>query len=569
MSRLPADRKIAHHRELAENLENTRHAEPEMLAVHFEACGHAEKAGFYLGQAADQAASSVAFGRAVDLYERALQLSPLTTSERCAMETKLARASANAGRSVDSGHNYLRAATHASGQERLLLEGQAASQLCIGGRYDEGLDLMRRVSRRMGSPLPTSRWGLLVSIIWRDFRFRMKRNRFPTRPEADIAPEVLARIDFLWDVWRGIGWSGLFASFEAMMRSLLLAIRAGEPFRIGRGVLFHAVGEVVAGGEKWPRFTRGLETSRRLFREAGDPPAATALLSLAQAQATFSVGRFRDSFEHANTGIAFIATQGHGLNWEFSTLRLLNLWNLYMLGRYRQLKKESDELLQDAEDRGDLFNVTNVAVCSHPLVLLAANRPQEAEQMRAESVGRWPYRGFTLQHYMANNSAVMISLYQGCAAKALALIESSWPAVRELLLLRNGAMALFSLDFHARTLLAMARDHSTADKYLGAAARIVARIRRIILDNAEPTSDMILGCIAHFRGEHEGCRRQMEKAIHAFEELGMEMHSNVCRWRLGQWLSHGEGKGMLTLAERYMEREGILDPERMTRVWLV
>jgi predicted ATPase len=70
---LTADTRVAHHRALAENLESAR-ADPEMLALHFEAASVTGKACSYYSAAGEQAVRSLAFKHAEELFRKAAAL---------------------------------------------------------------------------------------------------------------------------------------------------------------------------------------------------------------------------------------------------------------------------------------------------------------------------------------------------------------------------------------------------------------------------------------------------------------------------------------------------------------
>jgi hypothetical protein len=416
--------------------------------------------------------------------------------------------------------------------------------------------------------LPRSSAGLLFSILSKDFRFRRRRHHLRSRAAGEADATQLALIDFLWDVTSAIGYSGMFAAMEALMRTLILSADVGEPYRLGRAVLFYYAGKMVAGEGKREEFVDGLETARKLFREAGDPAPAQVMMALAQSQASFLMGRYRDSLVHARQGTDAIRNGVHGMNWELSTLRLTTLWNLYMLGRYEDVRIESESLAEDARLHGDLFTQTNVGVASMPLVLLAQDKPEAARRCNEEHIAGWPYKGFTLQHMNSLETSMLILLYEGRQQEALDLLERSRSELRRLIFLGHAVITEFFLTLEARCHLGLAAASRERTRHLRAAAKLGNRIRRVRTAHSEAAACGILGSVAYLRGQDQEGARLMQKSVEGFDALGMEMHANTARLRQAERLGSA-GRRLLAEAEVYIARENIVAPEAMARMWMM
>lgn len=108
------------------------------MAVHFHGAGRTAEAGRYYAEAADLAASALAFDRAAKLYRRSIELQPLLGDQGRRIHIRLGETLANAGRSVEAADEYLVAAADADTAERIELERTAAFQFFAGGEMDAG-----------------------------------------------------------------------------------------------------------------------------------------------------------------------------------------------------------------------------------------------------------------------------------------------------------------------------------------------------------------------------------------------------------------------------------------------
>ena len=239
------------HRRLALALEASGEADHETLGAHFRGAGDDDRAGEHFARAAAASAEALAFDRASALYQLALDLLPPGRGERRGLRAELAEALANAGRGAEAAREYLAACEGATVAEALELRRRAAMQFLISGHIDLGLDALRDVLAAIGMTLPRTPCRALASLLWRRAMLRLRGLGFRPRDTSEVAAATLTKIDVCWSA--GVGLSNVDwirgADFQA--RGLLLALRAGEPYRVAR---------------RWP-----LRPPRR--RRPADPPA--------------------------------------------------------------------------------------------------------------------------------------------------------------------------------------------------------------------------------------------------------------------------------------------------------
>ncbi|MBM4092992.1 MAG: hypothetical protein FJ276_26820, partial [Planctomycetes bacterium] len=110
---LSAVERVRYHARLAEVLSASGRGDAETLLVHYEAAGDHQRAAACCVKAADQAAGTLAFDRAAQLYRRSLELAAAEDPVRRELVRKLADALANAGRGKEAAETYLSLAEEA------------------------------------------------------------------------------------------------------------------------------------------------------------------------------------------------------------------------------------------------------------------------------------------------------------------------------------------------------------------------------------------------------------------------------------------------------------------------
>jgi len=106
----------------------------------------------------------------------------------------------------------------------------------MGGHIEEGLEVFRIVLETAGFKLANGPRRALLSLILRRLWIRMRGLEFTERKASEIPEAELARIDICWTVAAGLGVVDLIRGADFQSRHLLLALRAGEIYRVARAM---------------------------------------------------------------------------------------------------------------------------------------------------------------------------------------------------------------------------------------------------------------------------------------------------------------------------------------------
>jgi hypothetical protein len=218
-------------------------------------------------------------------------------SERTAQhrrQRKLGDAFLYAGRGKDCAQAYLATAGDASPVEALRLRRLAAEQLLRSGRIEEGLRVMSGVLTSVQLDLPrTLRAALLWLFVGRLY-LRWRGFRFDERAALQVAERDLARIDVCWSARIGLSLVNyvLYAAFES--RHLLLALNAGEPYRIARALIAEGGFLGSCGKPLCARSAAILARGQRLAERIGDP-YLVASGRMTQGANEYFLGRWRSA----------------------------------------------------------------------------------------------------------------------------------------------------------------------------------------------------------------------------------------------------------------------------------
>jgi eukaryotic-like serine/threonine-protein kinase len=552
---------LTHHHNLALALEAMGCADPERLALHFHRSGDLEKAAEYSVEAAGQAAGALAFEHAARLYQLALELQPADSERGQMLRVKLADALANAGRGLEAARAYLDAAGDEPSAETIELKRRAAEQYLVSGYNDEGLAVLRTVLGRLGMQLPKTRLRIVLSLLIHRMRLRLRGYEFRERKEAEISAEELLPIDMFWSMGMGFGRSDPIQGFYFLTQHLLLALNAGEPYRIARGLSMEASFLSLIGRRRSTRTERIFRKVESLAERIGHPHAL-GLAALTAGMAALFEGRWKRALELSESAERILRERCTGISWELQNTQFWSIYSMLFLGEFKKLSDRLPILIKEAQDRGDLFSEAQLRGAVLYYVQLAADQAERARQEQLETYDLWTRQGVASQIYWAGLAE--IALYSGEGRTAWDLISEHWSAITRFPLPRIQLIFINLLYLRARCALAACSRTDPDERLLRAAERDARRIERRNVLYGKALAHLIRAGIAANRRDLEKALTLLVSAENGFEAADMALSAAVARRCRGQLIGGEQGQLLIESADNWMAGQKIKNPARMT-----
>ncbi|WP_435020094.1 serine/threonine-protein kinase PknK [Tundrisphaera sp. TA3] len=537
VARLAPEDLTACHRRLAQALEAVAGSDFEALGVHFRGAGEPEKAGAYFARAAEGAARALAFDRAAKLYRLAIELLPMGREQERGIRVALGEALANAGRGADAAREFLAACDGATVAEALELRRKAAMQLLISGHIDRGLETLRDVLAAVGLSLPATPRRSLISLVIHRGLLRLRGLRFRPRDTSEVAASDLTRIDVCWSAGIGLSNVDWVRGADFQTRGLLLALRAGEPRRIGRALSVEAAQSATGGLATRARTARLLAQAEALS-EGDNHPYDPGMVILARGVSSYLEGRWADAVEHCDRADALFRDRYTGVAWERDTAHAYALWGLSHLGRWGELSRRFPVLIAEARERGDLYAEMNLSTYILAIVRIGADRPGEAREEIRRVMSHWSGDGYHVQHNDQVWATILLDLYEGDGPSAWRAIVGHWPTLSRSLLLQVQFIRVAMYGLRARCALAAAGRASDPNggPWLRSAARDAARLDREGTPWAIAQARLARAGIAALRGRADLVPNLLREARDRFRAADMEICAAVADLRLGETL---------------------------------
>jgi eukaryotic-like serine/threonine-protein kinase len=555
------------HYRLAIALEGTVAPDPEALALHFQEAGESTRAAIYAAAAADRASRALAFDRAAKLYRLAIDLG---AAERPGGEhelrVRLGDALANAGRGGDAARAYLSASGGASSADALELQRRAADQLLRSGHLDEGIPLMEAVLARIGLRWSDSRLRALLTFVFHRVLIRLRGLEYRERDSSQISPQELFRVDTCWTVTLGLLNVNPARAKGFGNRHLLLALKAGEPYRAALAIAFEA-GLSATDGWKVKRRTDTLLERATSLAGRVDHPHAIGIATMATSAAAYLQGKWSTCWDTAQAAEKILRERCTGAAWELDFTHIFSLRALFYLGEIRELSRRLPELILEAEQRDDLLASATLRIRHSYVALLASDEPAQARANLRDAIGHWSAAGFWSQHYYALVAETDIALATGDGERAWRILRENWTVLERSRLLWVQLFRIESRHLLARTALAAACEPGAARGRIAAllksAEKDARRIERERVHWGEPLAALVRASVAATRLDPEEALRLVGLAEDGFETAGMKLHAAVARRRRGELQGGEAGRECVAGAEAWMAEQNIRSPARM------
>jgi eukaryotic-like serine/threonine-protein kinase len=549
------------HRRLAQAIEARGFDDPEALFEHYLGAGERVRAATYAATAAKKAADALAFDRAVVFFRRALELAPVKSGEQVDLKQSLAEALVNAGRPAEAAAAYLEVADQTSASRSLDFKRRAAEQLLMGGHIKEGLELIRSVLKSVGFTLPAGPKRALLSLLLKRLQIRLRGLNFTERDASEIPEADLFRIDICWALAAGLGAVDLIRGSDFHSRHLLLALRAGEPFRIARAMAFEAAQSASRGG---PARKRALQISQRaeeLSQKVGHPHAI-ALAKWGSGVAAYLVGHWKKAAELCEAAVQILRDRCTGVTWELTIAQRFMLSSLLYQGELGEVSRRVPSLLSAALEQGNVFAATDLRTRMN-VVWLAADNPEKARDQVIEALKVWSHEGFHLQHYSSLLAMVQLELYTGDHEVAWRHIQGQWKALEASMLLRLQVLRIEARHLQARAALATARKRR---ERLHVAETMARRIAKERMPWSAPIVSLIRAGVAQQRDQVTSATAYLSDAVERFELADMHLHSAVAKRRQGEVFGGERGEQLIAEADNWMLEQNIKNPAQLTRM---
>jgi eukaryotic-like serine/threonine-protein kinase len=552
------------HRRLAHSLEARRIDDPEALFEHYMGAGERVRAATHAGVAARKAADALAFDRAAGFFRRALELAPSRGTELIEVKRGLAEALANAGRPAEAAQAYLDLAKDTSASRSLDYQRRAAEQLLMGGHIKEGLEVMRSVLAAVGFTLPSGPKRALLSLVLKRIQIRLRGLNFTERDASEISQADLFRIDLCWAVAAGLGAVDLIRGADFHCRHLLLALRAGEPFRVARAIALEAAQTASRGGGARKRTLQISRRAKELSQRVGNPHAI-GLSVWARGVAAYLVGDWKKAAEVCEQAAEVLRDQCTGVTWEVTIANRFMLNSMINLGHIAEVSRRVPVLLAAALEQGNILAAMDLRTRLN-LIWLAADDPDGGRAEVIEALKAWPHEDFHLQHYTSMHALVQIELYTGDTKVAWRHIQGQWKALEHSMLLRIQILRIEAMHLKARAALAAAPGSTDKKRLLRVSENMARLIAKEKIAWALPFASLVRAGIAHQKDEASKAVILLSEALEEFDLADIALYAEATRRRLGELVGSERGRQLIDEADTWMRKQEIKDPAAITRM---
>ncbi len=561
--RLSSVELVQRHRALAVTFEASGRVEADILAHHFHGAGELPRAADHALSAADRASGALAFLRAAELYRAAREWDPRGAERDRTLLTREADALAKAGRLVEGGRLFQRAALGAPRLEALELRRRAAEHLVSGGELDEGLAALEALLADLGLRFPRTPRRALLAAGARLLALAARG--------IDVAPAATAldeeeriRIDTCYGAAKNLVDSDALRGIYFSIRSLERALRAREAQRLARSLSVVGGSLSVVGGPLLARL--GERMMRRADGIAAElaSPELWGTIDVSRGEVLMLAGHCRQAVERCDAGVRRLSQECQGYVLESNVGRAMALRALEELGRMAEMEVRARELRDAAAAVGNRYAETQGSQFI-AIARIACGDVAGAREMARHQLAHWSRRGFHIQHFYAERILVLCDLYEGRPEQGWERLRAAEPELRGSGLLRIPLTRTDYLSLRAQLALACAfEDPAGRSARLRAGTRAVRRLERERRADAALHAQLVRAGMASLLGDAPAAVALLDRAIEMGEAGDMALRAACARLRRAEVL---DDDAALEAARAEMRACGVASPERWAAIY--
>jgi len=345
-------------------------------------------------------------------------------------------------------------------------------------------------------------------------------------------------------------------------RNLLLALRAGEPYRVARSLAWEAT-HAAMGGEGAKKRSAQLLAAADALAARIDNPHALGMATMGRGVAAYFHGAWKESREVCDRAVDIFRERCTGVTWELDTSSAFAYWSLWFLGELGEMIRRFPILVKEAHDRGDRLAEANYTTFGGPFVWLAADDPEGARQAQANVMGDWSKQDFHVQHFTTLTARAQIELYRGNAVAAWQHVTQQWPLMAGSALLHVECVRIFMIHLRARCALALAMQSNDPEPFLKSAAKDAYRMGREKPAWCRCMPLMVWAALAHRDGDKARAATLLGEAAAGADAADMKLFAATAGRRQGLLLGGPEGATLVEKADAFMASQKIQNPARM------
>jgi hypothetical protein len=349
--------------------------------------------------------------------------------------------------------------------------------------------------------------------------------------------------------------------FDFQARHLLLALDAGEPRRVARGLASEAAFAATGGRPTADRVEKLLARAGELAARHNDQYGRAWTIACGGIAAWLN-GRWREAHQRCAAAEAELRAHCVGASWEITSVQLFDFRARVQLGDLDGLDARLEQLLADSRSRGDQLAPSQLLGGHTHLIALAADDPDRARRDSAEWVARWSRGGYRVPSAFDLWAMTQTDLYTGDPAAAWQRVQAGWRELEASRLLRVELIRLYCVPTRGRAAVAAARAGVDTEAATRTALQCAAALEAEPAGWARPWATLIRAGLAGIAGDSAERARLLAVASDGFATHDMALAAAATRLRRGEELGGDAGLSIADAATTEMRARAVKVPAR-------